>query len=102
MEDRRLLAGNEPPTLYSISNLTIDEDAGEQRTNLIGLGPGKHESQHLRVTASSDNPTLISNPTVVYQPFPDYELNAEYGTGSGPLGIAIADLDGDSLSDMAV
>ncbi|MGI9467905.1 MAG: FG-GAP-like repeat-containing protein, partial [Rubripirellula sp.] len=93
---------NSPPTLDPINDLTIDEDAGEQRTSLIGLGPGKHESQHLRVTASSDNPTLISNPTVVYQPFPDYELNAEYGTGSGPLGIAIADLDGDSLSDMAV
>ena len=61
-------AGNNPPTLDSIADRTIDEDAAEQTVTLTGITDGDAEyNQPLRVTATSNNLGLISNPTVVYQ-----------------------------------
>jgi hypothetical protein len=57
---------NDDPTLDAISDLTIDEDAGQQIINLAGIGSGPNESQSLRVAAISDNPGLIPDPTVTY------------------------------------
>ncbi|MDQ3536839.1 MAG: right-handed parallel beta-helix repeat-containing protein, partial [Bacteroidota bacterium] len=57
---------NKQPTLNSISNpAAINEDAPEQTVNLSGITTGG-ESQTLSVTASSDNPGLIPNPTIQY------------------------------------
>lgn len=59
--------GNNPPTLNSISNLTISEDAGQQIVSLAGIGTGAaSENQTLVVTSSSSNTGLIPNPTVTY------------------------------------
>ena len=57
---------NDDPTLDSVSNLTIDEDAAEQTVNLAGISAGPSESQHLKVLASSSDTNLIANPAVTY------------------------------------
>src|SRR4029077_3650268 len=58
---------NDAPTLDAISNpAAINEDAAQQTVNLTGITAGGGESQALTVTASSNNPGLIPNPTVTY------------------------------------
>jgi len=58
---------NQPPTLNSLANLAINENAGLQTINLSGISSGaSNEIQALRVTASSSSPGLIPNPTVSY------------------------------------
>jgi hypothetical protein len=59
--------GNQPPTLNTISGLTINENAGLQTVNLTGITSGSsNEVQTLTVTAVSSNTGLIPNPTVNY------------------------------------
>ncbi len=58
---------NDPPTLNTIGNLTINENAGAQNVSLSGIGSGAaNENQILTITATSSNPSLIPNPTVAY------------------------------------
>lgn len=58
---------NQPPTLNTIANLTINENASEQIVSLAGITAGAaNESQTLTVTASSSNTGLIPTPTVTY------------------------------------
>lgn len=57
---------NLPPTLASIANRNLNEDAGQQTVNLSGISPGAGESQALQITATSGNPSLIPNPSVSY------------------------------------
>ena len=57
---------NVAPTLDAISNLTINENAGQQTVNLTGITAGGGASQTLTVTAISSNPGLIPNPAVGY------------------------------------
>ena len=58
---------NLPPTLNSISNRTINENAGLQTVTLSGINSGAtNENQRLTVTAVSSNPSLIPAPTVTY------------------------------------
>jgi hypothetical protein len=58
---------NRPPTLNSIKNLAINENAPKQTVKLTGITSGaKYENQKLTVTAISSNPGLIPNPTVNY------------------------------------
>jgi hypothetical protein len=60
-------AVNDPPTLNAISNpAAILEDAGQQTVTLSGITAGPNESQTLTVTATSNNTSLIPNPTVNY------------------------------------
>ena len=60
------LPANIPPTLNAISDRSINEDAAQQIVNLAGITAGDGESQPLRVTASSNNTTLIPAPSVTY------------------------------------
>lgn len=62
----KLLVINLAPTLDELDDLTIDEDALLQTINLTGITAGNGEVQPLRIKASSSNPGLIPNPTVVY------------------------------------
>lgn len=58
---------NDAPTLTAISNRTITEDAGKQFVSLTGIGTGGGSdelTQTLTVTATSNFPALIPNPTV--------------------------------------
>ena len=57
---------NDPPTLNPLADMELDEDAPEQVVGLIGISAGRNESQPLAVTAISDNPALIPNPTIDY------------------------------------
>ncbi|MGB7746176.1 MAG: fibronectin type III domain-containing protein [Verrucomicrobiia bacterium] len=53
-------APNQPPTLNTISNLTVIENAGLQTVNLSGISAGAaNEKQTLRVAATTSNPLLI-------------------------------------------
>ncbi|MDB5385108.1 MAG: hypothetical protein JWM11_754 [Planctomycetaceae bacterium] len=62
-----IAAVNQPPTLDTIFDPSpINEGAGSQVVPLSGISAGAGEQQSLLITASSDNPNLISNPTVVY------------------------------------
>ena len=56
---------NDAPTINTPSNVTINENAGQQTVNLTGITAGGGETQTLTVTASSNNTALI-NPTVTY------------------------------------
>src|SRR5438034_2238768 len=60
-------AVNDSPTLDAIADPpAILEDAGLQTVNLSGITAGGGETQTLTVTASSNNTSLIPNPTVSY------------------------------------
>ncbi|MFP6618541.1 MAG: Ig-like domain-containing protein, partial [Pirellulaceae bacterium] len=59
-------AVNQVPTLDAINNISIAEDAAEQTVNLAGIGPGPAESEAVRITASSDNTSLVPDPAVTY------------------------------------
>ncbi len=58
---------NQPPTLNSLANMTINENASLQTVNLSGITSGAtNQVQTLTVTASSSNTGLIPTPTVNY------------------------------------
>ena len=59
-------AVNDAPTLTAISNMTLNEDPGEQTVNLAGISAGGGETQPLQVTVASSNTTLLPNLTVDY------------------------------------
>ena len=56
---------NDAPTINTPSNVTINENAGQQTVNLTGITAGGGETQTLTVTASSNNTALI-NPSITY------------------------------------
>ncbi len=55
-----------PPTLNSIADATINEDASAQVVTLTGISAGVGDVQPLRVSATSADPILIPNPQVTY------------------------------------
>ncbi|MBN81241.1 MAG: hypothetical protein CMJ70_13990 [Planctomycetaceae bacterium] len=57
---------NATPTIAPLDPLTLDEDAGLQTVDLLGITAGAEENQPLRINASSDNTALIEAPTVTY------------------------------------
>ena len=57
---------NDAPTIDTPSNVTINENAGQQTVNLTGITAGGGETQTLKVTASSNNTSLIATPTITY------------------------------------
>jgi len=56
---------NDAPTIKAVANLTLNEDAAAKTISLSGIGAGK-VGQVVAVTAISNNPALIPNPTVNY------------------------------------
>ena len=57
---------NEAPTLAAIDDLVIDENTSEHVVALTGISAGCSEPQPLKVTAVSDNPSLVPNPIISY------------------------------------
>jgi len=59
---------NSAPTLVTITDLAVLEDAAQQAVALSGIGPGRasESGQILTVTATSSNPAVVPDPTVSY------------------------------------
>jgi len=57
---------NDVPTINTVADLTIAEDAPLQTVNLAGISAGGGESQQLKLTVSSSNTGLIPVPTLNY------------------------------------
>lgn len=58
---------NQPPTLNSLANLTVYQNAGPQSVVLSGITAGSPgENQVLKVTATTSNANLTGKPTVTY------------------------------------
>ncbi|MCI0536873.1 MAG: Ig-like domain-containing protein, partial [Verrucomicrobiales bacterium] len=58
---------NDPPTLAAIGDLTIIENAPPQIVSLPGISAGPpNERQAIVITAASDKPLLVGDPTVNY------------------------------------
>ena len=57
---------NDAPSMGSISDRTIDEDAGSQTISLSSIDEGANETQEMEITATSDNPSLIATPTISF------------------------------------
>jgi len=58
---------NQNPTLNALSNLTLNENAGQQTINLTGITSGAaNELQTLTIAATSGNTAILPDPTVNY------------------------------------
>jgi hypothetical protein len=58
---------NQAPTLNTLGNLTINQNASLQTVNLSGISSGAtNESDTLAISAASSNPNIIPHPTVNY------------------------------------
>jgi len=58
---------NLQPTLDAIANpAAINEDAGQQSVNLLGISAGAGETQTISITATSSNTSLVSSVSVNY------------------------------------
>jgi hypothetical protein len=57
---------NNPPTLNTLADLTLAEDAPQQAVALTGIGNGGEPGQAVTITATSDNPALVPNPSIAY------------------------------------
>ena len=58
---------NRAPTLNALADVKLLQNAPSQTLNLSGIGSGAvDEVQGLTVTATSDNPAVIANPSVTY------------------------------------
>ncbi len=87
---------NQPPTLDSIANITLNENAGMQTVNLTGITSGAtNEAQTLTVTAISSNTSLIPNPAVNYtSPSRTGSLSftpVPYGFGTATITVTVND-----------
>ena len=60
-------ANSKPLLNQNISDLSVDEDSGDRTVSFTGVADGDfHANQTLTVIATSDNTSLIPNPTVTY------------------------------------
>ena len=87
---------NQPPTLNTLANVTLNENASQQTVNLSGITSGaSNEVQTLTVTASSSNPGLIPTPTVNYtSPNTTGSISftpVAYGYGSATITVTVND-----------
>ena len=79
---------NLPPTIDAIADpAPILPNSGQQTVNLTGISAGAGETQHLTITAVSDNTALIPNPTVTYSS-PNSAGTLQYTPIAGAQGTA--------------
>ena len=57
---------NDPPTLDSIGDITVAMNTVSQTVELSSISSGPYESQTLNLTASTDNPSLLTDPQIIY------------------------------------
>ncbi|MGF1581413.1 MAG: tandem-95 repeat protein [Gemmataceae bacterium] len=100
-------AVNDAPTVDTIADITIDEDAGEQTLDLTGLtAGGADESETLSVSATSSDPNLIPDPTVTYtSPNTTGTLSftpVENANGAATITVAVNDGSAITTEDFVV
>lgn len=98
-------AVNDVPTIASITDRSILEDAAAQTVSLTGIGSGApDEAQTLSLVATSSNPSLIANPTVSYiSPGATGNLTfAPVANASGTATITVTVNDGQALNNVAM
>ncbi|MBT4694706.1 MAG: matrixin family metalloprotease [Planctomycetaceae bacterium] len=57
---------NDNPTINSLPDIQLDENAAAQVIQIAGISAGGGESQELKITATSSNAELMANPVVTY------------------------------------
>ena len=67
LEERFLFAGDFPPTIDTVPDLSLSEDADLQSIALSGISAGAGLPSSLRISASSQNESLVIQPNVIYQ-----------------------------------
>lgn len=93
---------NDAPTLNTIGNQTVAEDAPAQTVSLTGIGPGggaDEATQMVTVSAVSSNQSIVPNPTITgsgatrtlnFQPLPNANgtvtVTVTVSDGQGPNG----------------
>lgn len=77
---------NDPPTLAPIPDMTVSAGVPNQ-VILSGISAGPNETQPLTVTASSTNPVLIPQPTVIYAS-PNTNGALRFAATEGESGVA--------------
>jgi hypothetical protein len=97
---------NDPPTLNTIANVTVLEDAGDRVVNLTGVSAGAGESdQNLRFEVTSSNPALIPVPTVDHVPgAPNAALNfhpSDNASGKSTITVKVLDDGFDGIAGNA-
>lgn len=95
---------NDSPVLNVLSDLTIDENGGEQRRTITGIGTGAaNESQTLTVTAVSSDTRVVSNPTVTYSsPGSSAVLAFAPGDRTGTATITVTVDDGELVESQVI
>ena len=62
-----ILPTNSPPTINSLTNLVVPEDAGLQTISLTGIsGGGADETENVLLSAVSSQPEIIPNPVITH------------------------------------
>ena len=80
---------NTPPTLNTISNYTICQDAATTNLSLSGIGDGSSaETQTVSISATSSNTSLIPNPTISYT-HPNSTGTLSFKPNAGQSGTAV-------------
>ncbi len=92
---------NDPPTIDSIDNVTVDEDAALQTIILTGVTAGGGEDQVLKVEATADVPGLFAT-LDVEDPLADGTaeltyLLAEHQNGEAVITVTVTDGGNDNL-----
>ncbi|MES2763160.1 MAG: T9SS type A sorting domain-containing protein [Bacteroidota bacterium] len=80
---------NTPPTINSVSNYTVCQDAATNYVSLSGIGDGSTaETQVVSISASSSNTSLIPNPTITYSN-PNSTGTLSFKPNAGQSGTAV-------------
>ncbi len=94
-------AVNDLPTLTSLPDITLKKDAGNQSVSLKGISTGGGEIETLQITATSDNQTLLPDPTIIFvQGRPDGKLGFRSNvgqTGTANVTVEVRDPGLDTL-----
>jgi hypothetical protein len=80
---------NTPPTLNTISNYTVCQDAATTNLSLSGIGDGSTaETQTVSIAAYSSNTALMPNPTISYT-HPNSTGTLSFKPNAGQSGTAV-------------
>jgi hypothetical protein len=93
---------NDAPSLDPPADVLLDED-GQLGFTLTGISAGLGETQPLRVTATSSNPSVVPNPTITYSsPDDSAELSVTpISNAFGSVVVTVVVEDGGVDNDLA-